>query len=153
MATCAFVTFAIAAIPTHAIASSYYNNAGVSWCAEVFCGDPYSYGDIYDGSMYLDGFGSEFYYEQPSTYAYPIYTYQEYEPGYAQASYTYPTYNTYTYPTVYTYLTRPRRSNDLLYPYTPAQEYAMTTRQFNDDFARATAEWNYYTNYYAPWPL
>lgn len=143
--TCAFAMFAIAAIPTHATASSYYNGIDVSLCTDVFCGDFYNYGDVYGGSVYLDGVDFGFHYGQPETYSYPVYTYP---------TYSYPEY--YTYPTVYTYTTPtyPRRTNTYVpYPFTPAQDFALGTRQFNNDFARAAAEWNAYANHYATWPL
>jgi hypothetical protein len=143
--TCAFATFAIVAIPTHAMASSYYNyGVDVSGCIDIFCDDRYNYGDMYGGNMYLDEVGFGFYSGDPVAYSYPeYYSYPVYGYSSSVASTYPPAYSRSTY-----YYTQPLR-----YRPTPAQEFAQASREFDNNLARSAAAWNNYANYYAAWPL
>jgi len=123
--TCAFAMFAVAAIPTHAKASSYYNGVDMSTCTNVYC-DSYTHGDAYGESLYFDdgvGFGFNNY-GQPNAYSYyPTYYYE------------YPAYQTYPAYTSYQYLYAPRKR--------PVYQ-----NELQRDFAQGIAEWNAAYDYY-----
>lgn len=117
--TCAFAMFAVAAIPTHAQASSYYNGGNAALCSDIFCAGGYYYGDsYYGGTVDFGGIDLGYHYRENPT-------------RYSRSGY--PVYNTY----------RPaQRYPTLRYTNTNYRSPRITQDYFKRDYVQARNQWN-----------